>query len=53
MRELRLNSGTQFDPVVAEAFLRLLGNDSIARRPELPSAMPTPTWRADRTLLSE
>ena len=53
MRELRENSGTQFDPVVADAFLGLLEDEAVARRPELPVPLPTPAWRADKPLFSE
>ena len=53
MHELRVNSGTQFDPVVADALLGLLENEAIARRPELPVPLPTPTRRAGKPLFSE
>ena len=54
MREIRVNSGTQFDPVVAEAFLKLLESEAIATgRPTVPAALPTvPVWRADKPLFN-
>jgi putative nucleotidyltransferase with HDIG domain len=50
MRELRENSGSQFDPTVVDAFLKLLNEGAIARRPELPVA-PSPGWQFDRPSL--
>jgi putative nucleotidyltransferase with HDIG domain len=47
MRELRENSGSQFDPVCVDAFLKLLNEGAIARRPELPVA-PSPGWQFDK-----
>ena len=52
MRELRENSGSQFDPVVVDAFLKLLNEGAVARRPELPQA-PSPGWQFDRPPLPE
>ncbi len=47
MRELRENSGSQFDPVVVDAFLKLLNEGAVSRRPELPVA-PSPGWQFDK-----
>jgi len=55
MREIRDNSGTQFDPVVAEAFLKLLERESASvGRVDFPTSLPVATaWRADKPLLAE
>ena len=46
MREIRDNSGTQFDPVCAEAFLKLLEDEAIASgRPSYPQRTGARTSR--------
>ncbi len=46
MRELRENSGSQFDPVVVDAFLKLMAEGAVSRRPEVPIA-PSTSWSLD------
>ncbi len=51
--ELRTNSGTQFDPVVTKAFLKLVDDGAISSRPEPRVPLPVATWRADKPLFTE
>jgi len=52
IRELRENSGSQFDPVVAEVFIRLVSDDVVAQQSEAvvqvsvdtPADVPAPRW---------
>lgn len=46
MREVRVNAGTQFDPVVADTFLKLLDDAALSRKTEVPASMPA-DWPSD------